>query len=206
MKKYHKIQTVFKRDPDDMKILTSEYSLPEFEYLQDNKWIFTEKIDGTNIRIQFKDSKILFNGKTDNAQIPIGLLNELNSKFLSKHEKFKELFNCDVCLYGEGYGPKIQKGGKYKDVNDFVLFDISIGDWWLNRVDIEKIALELEIEVTPIIGSGTLRDMIIITKKGFNSQWGDFIAEGIVARPEIELKCRNGERIITKLKYRDFTK
>jgi len=43
-----------------------------------------------------------------------------------------------------------------------------------------------------------------MTKKGFKSQWGDFIAEGIVARPKTEMRTRRGERIITKVKYIDF--
>jgi hypothetical protein len=46
--------------------------------------------------------------------------------------------------------------------------------------------------------------MIDQTRTGFKSQWGDFIAEGIVARPVVELKSRNGDRIITKIKYKDF--
>jgi hypothetical protein len=46
--------------------------------------------------------------------------------------------------------------------------------------------------------------MLEKTRWGFSSTWGDFNAEGIVARPICELKSRNGERIITKLKHRDF--
>ena len=34
--------------------------------------------------------------------------------------------------------------------------------------------------------------------------WGEFQAEGIVARPRVTLFSRNGERIITKVKCRDF--
>ena len=36
------------------------------------------------------------------------------------------------------------------------------------------------------------------------STWGDFEAEGIVARPKTELMARNGSRLITKIKCRDF--
>jgi hypothetical protein len=46
--------------------------------------------------------------------------------------------------------------------------------------------------------------MVKICNKGFESQWGDFIAEGIVARPQVELRDRAGHRIITKLKHKDF--
>ena len=49
-----------------------------------------------------------------------------------------------------------------------------------------------------------LYDAIEKTRKGFNSQWGNFVSEGIVLRPEIELKTRNNQRIITKIKHKDF--
>ena len=207
MKTYHKIQTVFKRDPETKfkTLLEGEYSLPEFEYLKNNKWIFTEKVDGTNIRIMFKDGKITFGGKTDRAEIPNQLVNRLNEKILPLLDKFVEIFNdAEVCLYGEGYGAKIQKGGLYRKDQDFVLFDIKIGHWWLKREDIEDIATKLDIDIVPIIGSGSLEELVEYVKTGFNSKWGEFMAEGIVARPENELLARNGNRIITKLKHKDF--
>jgi len=208
MKTYHKIQTVFKRDPETKfkTLLENDYSLPEFEYLKNNKWIFTEKVDGTNIRIMFQDSKITFGGKTDRAEIPNKLVNRLNEKILPLIDKFVEIFNdADVCLYGEGYGAKIQKGGgNYRADQDFVLFDIKIGHWWLKREDVEDIANKLNLDIVPIIGSGSLEELVEYVKTGFNSKWGEFIAEGIVARPENELLARNGDRIITKLKHKDF--
>lgn len=209
MNKYHKIQSIFKRDVETnyKTFLFGEYSIPEFEYLKDNLWIFTEKVDGTNIRVMFNNCEITFNGKTDNAQVHCDLIKRLNETFIPKKEQFTEIFGdgeCKVCFYGEGYGAGIQKGGCYRQDKDFVLFDIKIGNCYLQRKDVEDIANKLNIPVVPIIGEGTLNDMIEIVKKGFNSTWGDFIAEGIVARPKTELICRNGNRIITKLKYRDF--
>jgi len=122
-------------------------------------------------------------------------------------EKFKTLYSeTPMCLYGEGYGAKIQKnGGNYNPTGvDFVLFDIKISDVWLKRDAIEDIARHLQIKTVPIIGKGILEDAIELTKNGFKSIWGDFIAEGLVLRPKIELKTRNGNRIITKIKYKDF--
>jgi len=204
MKEYPKIQTVFKRDPaTKMKtLLEGQYTLPEFEYLKNNKWVFTEKVDGTNIRVRFRDGWITFAGRTDRAQIPEQLQLRLKERFT--FAKMMKLFNTDVCLYGEGYGPKIQNGGKYRKDQDFVLFDVRVGDWWLERTDVEDVADKLGLDVVPIIGEGTLDDMVMLAQGGFGSQWGDFKAEGIVARPEIELYARNGKRIITKIKYRDF--
>lgn len=206
MREYHKIQTVFKRDPlTKFKTLLPEFSLPEFEFLKDNTWIWTEKVDGTNIRVMFDGEKIAFGGKTDRAQIPAKLVGWLEEKFLPQVERMKEVFPPEVCFYGEGYGAKIQKGGgNYSLEQKFVLFDVLVGDIWLERGSVEGIAKDLEIEVVPDIGTGTIREMVDMVEAGFKSQWGDFPAEGIVARPLVELRDRRGGRIITKLKTKDF--
>ena len=208
MKEYHKIITVFKRNERNnyKTMIEGKYSLEEFEYLKNNKWIFTEKIDGILIRIIFKKEKneIIIKGKSDNASIPTFLLENIMN--LIDKQKFNEVFDSDVCLYGEGYGAKIQKGGGnyIKDSQDFILFDIMINNWWLKREDIEIMSNKLGIKIVPIIGEGTLIDMISKCRQGFNSQWGDFKAEGIVARPKYELFSRGRQRIITKIKSKDF--
>lgn len=211
MKQYTKIQTVFKRDERTKKIIEGDYSLPEFEYLKDNVWVFTEKVDGTNTRVMWNGSSVVFGGKTDDAQMPMHLLYKLTELFDGTEKKriFTEQFGTEptqVCFYGEGYGFKIQSSGKLyiPDGHDFVLFDVKIGDWWLQREDVEEIANKFGIKVVPIIGEGTLKEAIEQTRTGFNSQWGNFISEGIVARPKTELTTRKRERIITKIKYRDF--
>lgn len=222
MKEYPKIQTVFKRDEETHKVIEGEYSLPEFEYLKNNLWVFTEKVDGTNIRVMWDGKKITFGGKTNNAQIPPFLIKKLEEKFMSQIDLFKNVFapkentveggEITVCLYGEGYGARIQKGGeKYiPDGVDFILFDIKIGEWWLERENIEDIGQKLGIEVVPIIGEGTLIDLVDYGKLGFISKWDtaknqqEFMAEGVVARPKIDLWNRKGNRIITKIKYKDF--
>ena len=207
MNEYHKIQTLFKRDMTTKKksLIEGQWTLPEFEYLANNRWIFTEKVDGTNIRVMFKQGKVMFGGRTDSAQIPSQLVTRLNDRFIPMAEAFQEVFGCDACLYGEGYGAKIQKGGDhYRSDQDFVLFDVRIGDYWLQRADIEDIAGKLSIDVVPIIGEGTLYDAINWVKRGIQSTWGNFVAEGIVARPKVELLTRNRQRIITKIKGCDF--
>lgn len=205
MKEYHKIQTVFKRDMQaNGRLLYGEWTMPEFEYLANNEWVFTEKVDGTNIRILFDGERVSFGGKTDNAAIPAKLVGRLRERF-PDGAAFKTAFNCgNVCLYGEGYGAGIQKGGTYSIDQDFILFDVKVGDWWLQREDVEDIASKLSLEVVPVIGIGTLHECIDRVRSGLESAWGRFPAEGIVARPSTELMTRGGQRIITKIKCRDF--
>lgn len=209
MQKYHKINTIFKRG-EDHKLIEGEFCSKEIRYLSDNEWLFTEKVDGTNIRIMFDGEKISYGGKTDNAQMHVDLMEALRELFNDKLDLFKKTFvapegiETSVCFYGEGYGAGIQKGGCYRQDKSFVLFDIKVGNTWLNRNDVEEVARLFNIDIVPIIGLGTIAEMIEMTIKGFKSQWGDFIAEGIVARPLIEMRDRRGNRIITKTKHKDF--
>lgn len=216
MKEYHKIQTAFKRDPETRfrTLIDGQYAEPAFEYLANNEWVFTEKVDGTNIRIivtpsqeHHNQSNISFGGKTDAAQIPVTLMTRLDELFRNgaTRGKLAEMFPDGGCLYGEGYGAKIQKGGgNYCQDQSFVLFDVKVGEWWLERPAIEDVASKLGIDVVPIIGTGTLPEMIQRARLGIQSQWGNFWAEGIVARPKCELSTRAGKRIITKIKTKDF--
>lgn len=207
MSEYHKIQTIFKRDMSNKnkKLIEGDWTMPEFEYLANNIWTFTEKVDGTNIRVIFKDGKITFGGRTDDAQIPAQLVTRLNERFLPLADKLVYLFWDGAVLYGEGYGAKIQKGGgNYRPDQDFVLFDVKCGEWWLQRDDVLDVAINFGVDVVPIIGEGTLYSAVTHAKRGILSTWGPFQAEGIVARPKTELKTRSGHRLIAKIKCRDF--
>ena len=211
MKEYHKIQTMFKREKNKpCRIIEGAWTTPELEYLKDNQWEFTEKVDGTNIRVMWDGKEIKHGGKTDNAQLHCDLIRRLDEIFKPKIDTLREIFPTkddelpQVCFYGEGYGAGIQRGGLYKPTKDFVLFDILIGVLYLQRKDVEDIASKLDIDVVPVIGHGTLQQGIDMVKRGLVSKWGNFPAEGIVARPVCELKDRRGKRIITKIKYRDF--
>jgi len=211
MKTYHKIQTVFKRDPETKykTLLTGEYSLPAFESLESCRWTFTEKVDGTNVRVILEDGVVSYRGKTDNAQMYPGLLAHLvaNLSELKLVSHFGDA-GSPVCLYGEGYGAKIQKGGGlYREDQGFILFDVKVGEIWLSRESVEDIAQTLELPVVPIIHEGTLASGIELVKTGFTSQVaenGVYQAEGLVMFPSVPLQGRLGRRVISKIKARDF--
>jgi hypothetical protein len=208
MFEYPKINTIFKRNDQTKKIILGTYSQPEFEYLAQNQWAWTEKIDGTNCRIHWnqKEKIILFAGRTQNAQLPKNLSKRLQEIFTV--EKLITLFpDVPVTFFGEGFGNKIQEpmGSYYnsKDV-DFILFDITVGRWWLERNSVDKIAQDLNILAVPVVGEGNLNSAMQYAQENNSSIFGKFSMEGIVLRPKIELFARNGSRIITKLKHRDF--
>lgn len=205
MKKYSKIESLFNRDKKTFKFIESDYRLPEFAYLSRCEWLLTEKIDGTNVRVMWDGESVRFGGRTDNAQMPTFLYDRLVELFPA--DKFAEY--DPMCLYGEGYGARIQKGGGnyISDGVDFILFDVLVEDWWLKWADIQDVAGKLDIDVVPTIEEHglPLHDAVELCKRNFNSHWGDFTAEGLVCRPLVDLKTRRGHRIITKLKCKDFT-
>lgn len=108
-------------------------------------------------------------------------------------------------LYGEGYGAGIQKGGTYRPDKSFILFDVMVdGKWWLDRESTYDIAAKLGVDVVPYLGRMTLDQIVEHVRSPFYSKLGTAVAEGIVARPIEPLFDRKGERIIIKLKTKDF--
>ena len=207
MDTYHKIQTVYLRDPATKykTLLMGQYALPEFEYLAENEWAGTEKVDGTNIRVDWDTKRVLFGGRTDNAQTPTFLLAKLQEMF--PVDLFRtEYPDLSLTLYGEGYGAKIQKGGGnyIPDGQSFILFDVMIANNWQPRESVEDIAAHLSIDTVPIVGTGTLPEAIKLVQVGLPSHIADRDAEGLVMRPAVELLTRTGHRVITKIKTKDF--
>ena len=60
------------------------------EFLKNNIWFFTEKVDGTNIRVPWDGHCVSFAGRTDKAQIP-AMLNEYLAATFHTNE-VEELF------------------------------------------------------------------------------------------------------------------
>ena len=132
MKTYEKIETIYARDIEGTKkLIPGEYRNETVKYLKDCEWIWTEKVDGTNIRVYWDGHSVTFGGRTDKAQIPAALVNRLNELFGGEEnaQMFEQIFGeREAILFGEGYGKKIQAvGSAYKpDGVDFILFDVWI--------------------------------------------------------------------------------
>lgn len=207
MREYPKIYGPYNRHvegPDRNKLIEGSWSRPEIGYLAGFEWNFTEKVDGTNIRIHWDGHKVEFGGRTDRAQIRADLFAELQRLF--PEELFEQQFGDSVAtLYGEGYGAGIQKGGgNYRATPGFVLFDVRVGDWWLLRNDVVDVGGKLGVDVVPLVLIGTIADGIHVVREGLPSAWGDFGAEGIVGVPSVGLLDRAGHRIMVKIKAADF--
>jgi len=228
MTPYPKIETLYERDNKTFKVKTDSLRLEEFGLVK--RWHITEKIHGTNIRVMFdSDYVVRFGGRTDNSQIPTFLLNKLQDLFPAN--RFQEAFVPvegvwpSVVLYGEGYGEKIQKGGgNYRCGVSFRLFDVRVGDWWLNWENVEDVAEKMGIRTVPHLAdidslprSATDIAYLFASPTRFESpsRFGSWVAseerdltgtqpEGIVARTDPLLFTRRGSRVMWKLKFKDF--
>lgn len=208
MIEYNKIETLWKRDMDgSKKLLEGEFRNPAVEFLKDNVWQFTEKIDGTNIRVYWDGHKVHFGGRTEKTQMPSVLVNYLNSVFGTNEAEqiFEEKFGeTEVLLFGEGYGPKIQNGGAYRKDVSFILFDVLISGNYQPRESVEDIARAFGIDIVPIIFEGTIQEGVDFVKGHHDSTMGTAKMEGLVGRPKVEMRDRCGKRIIVKIKWEDF--
>ena len=207
IKEYEKIETLFLRDDKTKKLVEGKYRNETVEFLKDIDWEFTEKIDGTNIRIYWDGHKVQYLGRTDKAQIPSQLMNRLLEIFGGdvNEEIFEQHFGeNEVMLIGEGYGAKIQSGGDYRSDNDFILFDVCINGNYQSRETVKAIASHFNIDTVPIVMTGKLQDGVDFVKAKPKSTIGTANMEGLVARPKVELKDRCGNRLIVKIKVRDF--
>lgn len=210
--KYVKINTIWKRDKKG-NIIPGEYSKAEIPNIK--MWHLSEKIHGRCTKVTFerkdKQEKLLFGGKTDDAEIPVRLLNHLQDTF--KIEDFKRIWDgeedTEVTLFGEGYGVGTQKGGgRYRDVASFILFDVWIDGWWLEPHNVKDIAKKLGIEYVPELGIMTEEEAIDIVENqrpySKISKDRTLVAEGIVARAYPMVLFRDGTPAMWKLKVRDF--
>lgn len=213
MKTYEKIETIYARDIEGTKkLVPGTWRNETVKFLKDCVWEWTEKVDGTNVRIFWDGHAVTFGGRTDNAQMPAPLVNVLNDLFGGEEnaQMFEQLFGeNEVILFGEGYGKKIQGVGSRYDPDgvNFILFDVLWGNNYQPRERVEKIAEAFGIECVPVVGSGPLEKAVEYVKTAPTS-WiavdADCPMEGLVCRPAQELRDRCGNRVIVKIKARDF--
>lgn len=209
MREYIKIETPFERATDgSKKLIEGQWRNESAEFLKDNQWIWTEKVDGTNTRICWDGHRVTFGAASDGGAIPARLVNYLNSMFYTNEaeELFEQKFGeSSVILFGEGYGQGIQGSMYGSDFVSFILFDVLVGNTWIKREGVEDIARAFGIDVVPIIGTGTIAEAIEYVKtKPESTLKAGVKMEGLVIRPAVEMRDRLGNRLILKIKSRDF--
>jgi hypothetical protein len=140
----------------------------------------------------------------------------------AKHEPFVALFSGNeklfpklqevqhVTIYGEAYGGKILKMGKtYGPDLRFVVFDVKIGETWLNVPDAARFAEQCGLEFVDYVRIPTTMDAIDAerdrdsTQAIRNGMGTGHKREGVVLRPVKEYTL-HGNRVIVKHKRAEF--
>ena len=207
MKEYQKIDGLYLRLDGTKELYPNAYRNPLVTYLSHNQWFFTEKIDGMNIRVVWDGHEVSFYGRTDKAQIPANLVKRLTELFGGEHnaQMFEQCFGEKTAIfYGEGYGAGIQKGGSYKQEQDFILFDVEVDDLLLERHGVEQIASTFNLDVVPIVLRGEIKDAEKFVRSRPDSTIGTAKMEGVVGMPSIPVYDRRGKRLMVKIKVRDY--
>jgi len=207
-----KVDKVFRDTITNKKdFIVGEYSKQEFGNIK--KWHVEEKIDGTNIRVTYKNGSIYIEGRTSAAQLPCHLLHYLQETFTP--EIMQKVFPVEpgddsmpkVTLFGEGYGPKIQScGGNYRSTPGFILFDVFVGGWWLKREDVKSIADKIGVPTCPEIGVMEECEIVEYIKSNPLSLCSKIphVMEGVVCRSYPLVLFRDGTPVMWKLKCKDF--
>ena len=168
-----------------------------------------EKVHGTSAHIKwrFESNEISYASGGEKHAKFIGLFDDGKLKTL-----FQEHFpDGDVILFGEAYGGKQQGMSEtYGKELHFIVFDVKIGETWLNVPNSEDVTKKMGLEFVPY--NKIITDLEVIDKERDSySQVAvrrgikePKIREGVVLRPLEEMTKSNGNRIIVKHKRKEF--
>ena len=167
-----------------------------------------EKIHGSSAHVSFRPEAAALNLHAGGIE---------GARFASLFDRdfliteFREMFSDKVTVYREVYGGKIQKmRHTYGDAVRFVVFDVKVGDVWLNVPKAEIVATSLGLDFVPYSRCSTDiealnaerdRDSVQAVKNGMGE---GHKREGVVLRPLEEFIRNNGERVIAKHKREEF--
>jgi len=212
--KFTKYSSPFKKDDKFNNTVVLSQILPV------GRWIKTEKIDGTNIRIILTkpdedgnrevligSRKLILNPDDKGSKQYMDCIADVNLNKLKEY--FKDV-NSTVIIYGEGYGAGVQTGVMYSPTKNFRVFDIRIGLAYQDFEYIEKVCINNQLNLVPVLGEVsciTYDECITSLAKFDNTLINDGTGgkpEGIVYKFEPVLLNKYGERLIFKVKFKDF--
>jgi hypothetical protein len=164
-----------------------------------------EKIDGTSAHIRWKDVEVGYFSGGEPYEKFVALFDTEKLK-----QNFAELFDCDVIVFGEAYGGKCQgMSATYGKELKFIVFDVKVGDRWLNVPNAEDVAKKLGLEFVHY--NKIKANMESIDKErdeqsvqAVRNGTGNKKREGVVLRPLEEFTKNNGDRVICKHKNDEF--
>ena len=207
---YQKISAPFGRTtPKDRLVDPSIFAKPWVQLFYDSgiKMYASEKIDGTSVGIVWDGERISFVGHTEKSEFCPRYLEYLKTNFgTSEFESvIEELFgDKQIKIYGEGISKDYNVHYGYPEGN-FIMYDIqNENGTFYNRVVVKEIAKKLNL-IYPWEEMMSLKEAIDYIKTRPVSKLNpENMMEGLVLRAPLELYTNHGDRIICKVKVKDF--
>jgi len=225
-KKYCSITNHYNEDFKKYCSITNHYNEKDisrwfrfFPELITEEYVIQEKIHGSNIQFIFvphEDFKVA--SRTQLIPFDDGFFtvkSVFESQWKDGFEKIKEYSdnnNIVVRVYGELFGPKVQKGVKYGDKRRILLFDVEFDGKLISQKEMEDFLSELDCEhlmvpildYTPDLESALNFDTVIdSTLTDVND--GSNIMEGVVIKPYNKVfQDVNGSTFYIKKKNEEF--
>ncbi len=201
-KKFSSLENTYNKKFLEKIITTPAYS---------GEWIATVKAHGANFSFWWdKENGVRVASRSQFVDGSFYSCTDVINKHAEEFARDCEVFNPDsvVVVYGELIGGNIQKEVQYGEKR-FVAFDVTVDGRALNKWDALQMAQGMGFNVIPVLGSGTLEEMLAISPEFIcplavkDSDHNK--AEGLVIEPVEPSYLPNGSRIYLKQKSKAFT-
>lgn len=207
---FPKISAPFGRNsPKDRLVDRSIFAKPWVQMFYESgiKMYASEKIDGTSVGIVWDGERISFVGHTEKSQFCPRYLEYLQNSFgTSEFESvIEEVFgDSPVTIFGEGISRDYNVHYGFPEGN-FIMYDIQNPDGtFYNRDAVKEIAKKLDL-LYPWEEMMTLKEAVdFIMGRPQSVLCAGNKMEGLVLRSPVELYTNNGDRVICKVKVKDF--
>ena len=174
-------------------------------------WQITEKIHGSNFSYWYDGNEMKFASRNEFKNESFYNAQSVISKYT---ENIKQLYINEVkegflIVFGELFGPGIQKGVNYGNLKDFRVFDIFSNGEYFNTDQTVDLCLTYNLLHVPVIHNYCSFDEALEYPSEFKSlvfpvEKEENISEGIVLKPVNPRYFGNGSRVILKKKNEKF--
>ncbi len=202
MTTYPVIRELFDRSEDaGNPLMPGFFATPEITAMRFHQMAILESVPGIQMSVLITDKGMF----TANPDVPDAVTERLDEIFTIEviEEAMKSTNHKSMELFGVVCGG-LATENPYFEQETFVAFDLAVnGQFQMFQVAYE-IFHKLEIPTFPVVTTGNVSSMVKLIMAGFKSLFGDFEGSGLIARPEVDLYTKAGERIITRLEVSSF--
>lgn len=181
-----------------------------FPDLDEYQYVVTEKLHGSNVSFHFKAGEPMCVARRNGMLAPdedFYGVRELIPKYqdgLDVMQGMAEEASDTIRLYGEIFGPGVQKGVDYGDEKRIAFFGIKRFDM-LVPFDVFSFMLPETLMMVPIVATSVSLQDALDFDIGFTSLVGNSLCEGIVIQPQyVVLEDNYGSPFLLKKKNEEF--